>query len=165
MTRRLWFRRGRGCPPAGPYVTEAGGLAMTVLLAALQASCAAIATMGFFRIIDPVLYPHTIGGHGPEKHDVLCPFSAQVRPKRIEAEARGIRFDLPSHTRPGHQCARGPSTASHSNLHKKMGQRHVTGLPRGQCPQRKEIDMSTVPRRSTGTVPIKNVNEGGSHAS
>ena len=50
-------------------------------------------------------------------------------------------------------------------LHKKMGQATPRALPRGQRPQRKEIDMSTIPRRSTGTAPIKGVNEGGHHGS
>ena len=131
----------------------------------LRRSCAATAKMGFSRIIDPMLYAPTIDGHGSEKHHVLCPFSAQVQPKWREPGGRGIRFDLASHARPSPDCARGPPAASYSNLPKEMGQRHANGLPRGQRPQREEIDMSTIPRRSAGTARIKSVNEGGHHAS
>lgn len=87
----------------------------------LRPSCAATAKMGFSRIIDPVLYPPTIDVHGPEKRHVLCPFSAQVRPQRPEAVGRGIRFDLASHARPSPKCARGPSTASHSETSQENG--------------------------------------------
>ncbi len=56
----------------------------------LRPSCAAIATRESLRNQSDAM-PATIDGHGPEKHHVLCPFSAQVRPGQ-ERGGRG-EFD------------------------------------------------------------------------
>jgi hypothetical protein len=100
------------------------------------------------RTMDPVLYPPTIHGHGPEKHHVRCPFSAQVRPKRTKAEGRGIRFDLANQTRPSPQCASNPPAAGRAQPSpKKWGSATPMACPAVNAPKERR---STCPRYHAG---------------
>jgi len=68
----------RGWTLSDLHLGQAGRAAMTAVLAAQRASCAAIAKMMSLRIIDPVLYPLYRRRKRPGNATHVLPVSAQV---------------------------------------------------------------------------------------